>query len=99
MYITSEEILKEISEIGNFKGSLDSKSGTLEWYNEQNGITIYGTPSWETDGEIPFDVYFNDEVEILNVCVVRLTNESKTNQLLRYINVVSMIINHYNDTK
>ena len=94
-YITSEEILKEISEIGSFKGSIDSMSGTLEWWDKDRDISIYATPNWETEGEVPFDVNKGDGMEIWNVCTIKMIDGTKSEQFLHYLNVLMMIMNHY----
>ena len=101
-YISSEEILSEISEIGSFKGSIDSMSGTLEWYDTERDITIYATPNWETEGEVPFDVDRGSGMEIWNVCTIKMIDGTKNEQFLHYLNVLMMIMNHYgniNDNK
>jgi hypothetical protein len=98
-WISSEEILKEISEIGNFVGYLDSLSGTLEWYDKSKDIAIYGTPNWETDGEVPFDVVTPNDGDIHNVCTIKMVSGDKSSQLVHYLNVVMMIMNHYKDFK
>ncbi len=94
-YITSEEILKEISEIGSFKGSIDSMSGTLEWWDKERDITIYATPNWETEGEVPFDVDKGDGDEVWNVCTIKMIDGTKSEQFVHYLNVLMMIMNHY----
>ena len=96
-WISSEEILKEISEIGSFKGSMDSMSGTLEWWDEERDLTIYATPNWETEGEVPFDVSRGDGMELWNVCTIKMIDGTKSEQFLHYINVLMMIMNHYNE--
>ena len=94
-YITSEEILKEISEIGSFKGYIDSMSGTLEWWDKERDITIYATPNWETEGEVPFDVDKGDGDEVWNVCTIKMIDGTKSEQFVHYLNVLMMIMNHY----
>lgn len=101
-YISSEEILSEVSEIGNFKGFIDSMSGTLTWYDKENDITILATPNWDIDGEVPFDVDRGSGDEIWNVCTIKMINGSKSEQFTYYLNVLMMIMNHYgniNDNK
>ncbi len=101
-YISSEEILSEVSEIGNFKGFIDSMSGTLTWYDEKSDITILATPNWDIDGEVPFDVDRGSGDEIWNVCTIKMINGSKSEQFTHYLNVLMMIMNHYgniNDNK
>lgn len=96
-WISSEEILKEISEIGNFKGKYTNVSGTLEWYDEERDFTIYATPNWETDGEVPFDVDRGGGSEVWNVCTIKMVDDTKTTQFTHYLNVLMMIMNHYKD--
>jgi hypothetical protein len=101
-YISSEEILKEISEIGSFKGFINTMSGVLEWYDKENDITIYATPNWETDGEVPFQVDRGSGMEIWDVCTIKMIDGTKSEQFTHYLNVLIMIINHYgniNDNK
>jgi hypothetical protein len=94
-YISSEEILKEISEIGSFKGYIDGMSGTLEWWDKERDITILATPNWETEGEVPFDVDKGDGDEIWNVCTIKMIDGTKSEQFVHYLNVLMMIMNHY----
>lgn len=94
-WISSEEILKEISEIGSFKGSMDSMSGTLEWYDKDRDLTIYATPNWNTDGEVPFDVDRGSGLEVWNVCTIKMIDGDKGEQFTHYLNVLMMIMNHY----
>ena len=65
--ITPLEILEKIKVIGSFVGYYDNLSGTLEWYDKEREITIYATPNWETDGEVPFDVAINND-KVETVC-------------------------------
>jgi hypothetical protein len=96
-WISSEEILKQISEIGNFVGHLDSMSGTLEWYDKNRDLTIYATPNWNTDGEVPFDVDRGSGLEVWNVCTIKMIDGDKGEQFTHYLNVLMMIMNHYNE--
>ena len=101
-YISSEEILSEVSEIGNFVGYIDGMSGVLEWFDKENDITIMATPNWETEGEVPFDVDRGSGMEIWNVCTIKMIDGTKGEQLTHYLNVLMMIMNHYgniNDNK
>jgi hypothetical protein len=101
-YINSEEILSEVSKIGRFTGSIDSMSGALEWRDGERELTIYATPNWETDGEVPFDIDRGDGVELWNVCTIKMISGTTGEQLSHYLNVLMMIMNHYgniNDTK
>ncbi len=95
-WINSEEILKEVSEIGSFKGHLDSLSGTLEWYDKERELSIYATPNWDgNEGEVPFDVMYGDET--YHVCTIKMVRGSKSEQYLHYLNVLMMIMNHYKE--
>jgi hypothetical protein len=96
-WINSEEILKQISEIGNFKGSIDILSGALEWYDKSRDLTIFATPNWNTDGEVPFDVDRGSGLEIWNVCTIKMVDEDKSTQFTHYLNVLMMIMNHYSE--
>ena len=101
-YISSEEILKEVSEIGNFKGSINTMSGVLEWWDKENDITILATPNWETEGEVPFDIDRGGGMEYWNVCTIKMIDGDKGEQFTHYLNVLMMIMNHYkniNDNK
>ena len=101
-YISSEEILKEISEIGNFKGSINQMSGVLEWYDEKSDITIFATPNWNNDGEVPFDIDRGGGDEVWNVCTIKMVDGDKSTQFTHYLNVLMMIMSHYqniNDNK
>jgi hypothetical protein len=96
-WINSEEILKEVSEIGSFKGSIDSMSGTLEWYDKEREITIYATPNWDgNDGEVPFDVSI-DGRDYFNVCTIKMIDGTTSEQFLHYLNVLMMIMNNYHN--
>ena len=95
-WISPLEILKEIEVIGSFVGYYDNLSGTLEWYDKDRDITIYATPNWESDGEVPFDVSTPSDGENYHCCTIKMINGDKGEQYLHYINVLMMIMNHYN---
>lgn len=96
-WITPMEILKEIKEIGSYEGHFDSLSGTLEWFDKEREITIYATPNWKTEGEVPFDVNLDNEIGYHNVCTIKMVEGDKSTQLTHYLNVLMMIMNHYKD--
>jgi hypothetical protein len=96
-WITPMEIVNEIKEIGSYEGHFDSLSGTLEWFDKEREISIYATPNWETEGEVPFDVMRNDEIGYHNVCTIKMVKGDKSTQLTHYLNVLMMIMNHYKD--
>lgn len=96
-WITPMEIVKEIKEIGSYEGHFDSLSGTLEWFDKEREITIYATPNWETEGEVPFDVNMDNEIGYHNVCTIKMVKGDKSTQLTHYLNVLMMIMNHYKD--
>lgn len=96
-WITPMEIVSEIKEIGSYEGHFDSLSGTLEWYDKEREITIYATPNWETEGEVPFDVNLDNEIGYHNVCTIKMIKGDKSTQLTHYLNVLMMIMNHYKD--
>lgn len=96
-WITPMEIVKEIKEIGSYEGHFDSLSGTLEWFDKEKGISIYATPNWETEGEVPFDVNVDDEVGYHNVCTIKMVKGDNSTQLTHYLNVLMMIMNHYSE--
>jgi len=96
-WISSEEILKEISEIGSFKGSIDKLSGVLEWYDGDRDLTIFATPNFNNDGEVPFDVDRGSGLEIWNVCTIKMVDGEKSTQFTHYLNVLMMIMNHYSE--
>jgi len=68
----------------------------LEWYDKDRDITIYATPNWESDGEVPFDVSTPSDGENYHCCTIKMINGDKSEQYLHYINVLMMIMNHYN---
>ena len=96
-WITSEQILKEVSEIGSFKGYIDSLSGTLEWYDKERELTIYATPNWENDGEVPFDVNYDSDLGYHHICTIKMIDGDISSQFTHYLNVLLMIMNHYKD--
>lgn len=96
-WITPMEIVKEIKEIGSYEGHFDSLSGTLEWFDKEREITIYATPNWKTEGEVPFDVNLDNEIGYHNVCTIKMVEGDKSTQLTHYLNVLMMIMNHYKD--
>ena len=96
-WISSKEILDEISEIGSFKGYINPMSGVLEWYDKERELTIYATPNWETEGEVPFDIDRGGGDEIWNVCTIKMIDGDISSQFTHYLNVLLMIINHYKD--
>ncbi len=95
-YISYNEILEEIREVGDYKANVDSCSGVLEWYNSKKHITIYATPNWEEDGLVPFDVS-EDGNDYYNVCTIKMVRGSIREQITHYLNVLMMIMNHYNE--
>jgi hypothetical protein len=101
-YINSEQILSEVSKIGRFTGYIDSMVGALEWRDDERQLTIYATPNWETDGEVPFDIDRGDGAEQWTVCTIKMISGTTGEQLSHYLNVLMMIMNHYgniNDNK
>jgi hypothetical protein len=96
-WITPNEILSEIKEIGSYVGHFDSLSGTLEWYDKEREISIYATPNWETDGEVPFDVNRDDENGYHHICTIKMVKGEKSTQLTHYLNVLMMVMNHYSE--
>jgi hypothetical protein len=98
-WITPLEILEEIKVIDSYVGYLDSMSGTLEWYDKNRDITIYATPNWETDGEVPFDVATPNDGDIHHICTIKMVTGDKSTQLVHYLNVLMMIMYHYKEFK
>ena len=96
-WITSEEILNQVPQIGSFKGSIDSMTGVLEWWDAERDITIFATPNWDGEGEVPFDVNRNDELGYHNVCTVKMVKGDISTQLTHYLNVLMMVMNHYSE--
>jgi hypothetical protein len=99
--ITPFEILQRIKVIGSFVGYYDNLSGTLEWWDKERDITIYATPNWETEGEVPFDIAVNnDEVESLgyeHIVTIKMVDEDIESQYVHYLNILMMIMNQYKD--
>jgi hypothetical protein len=99
--ITPLEILEKIKVIGSFVGYYDNLSGTLEWYDKDREITIYATPNWETDGEIPFDVAINnDEIDSLgdeHIFTIKMVEGDIDTQYTHYLNVLLMVMNHFSE--
>jgi hypothetical protein len=96
-WISPLEILKEIEVIGSFVGYYDNLSGTLEWYDKEKDITIYATPNWETDGEVPFDVCEPNDGEYDHIFTIKMIDGDKDEQYLHYLNVLLMVVNRYNE--
>ena len=96
-WISPLEILKEIEVIGSFVGYYDNLSGTLEWYDKDRDITIYATPNWETDGEVPFDVCEPTEGEFSHIFTIKMIDDIKGKQYLHYINVLLMVMRNYTE--
>ena len=96
-WISPLEILDEIKVIGSFVGYYDNLSGTLEWYDKDRDITIYATPNWETDGEVPFDVCYPNDGDMNHVCTIKMIKGEKNEQYLHYLNVLMMIMYNYKD--
>ncbi len=95
-WISPLEILEKIKVIGSFVGYYDNLSGTLEWYDKDRDITIYATPNWETDGEVPFDVCEPNDGEYEHIFIIKMINGDKDKQYLHYVNVLLMVMNSYN---
>jgi hypothetical protein len=96
-WISPLEILKEIEVIGSFVGYYDNLSGTLEWYDKDRDITIYATPNWEIDGEVPFDVCEPNEGEFSHIFTIKMIDDIKGKQYLHYINVLLMVMRNYTE--
>jgi hypothetical protein len=90
-YIQSEDILI-MDEIRGFKPSMDSMSGTIEWNNgDDMGKYLYATPNWEGEGQCPVSIY-TDEGDFQDIAVLKFADMSKTDQKLKYREVVSEVI-------
>lgn len=98
-WITPLEILDEIKVIGSFVGYYDNLSGTLEWYDKNRDITIYATPNFINDGEVPFDMIEPNDGDYEHICTIKMIDSDKGQQYLHYINVLMMIMNHYSEFK
>lgn len=96
VWITPQDIIKEIYEIGDYTGHFDNMSGTLEWYNKKKDITIFATPNWSEKGEVPFDV-MDSEGEYDNIVTIKMVSGDIPKQLTHYLNVLMMIMNHYSE--
>jgi len=96
-WISPLEILEEIKVIGSFVGYYDNLSGTLEWYDKDRDITIYATPNWETDGEVPFDMSQPNDGDFEHICTIKMIDDTKSKQFLHYLNVLLMVVNRYNE--
>jgi len=90
-YIQSEDILI-MDDIRGFKPSMDSMSGTIEWNNgDDMGKYLYATPNWEGEGQCPVSIY-TDEGDFQDIAVLKFADMSKTDQKLKYREVVSEVI-------
>ena len=90
-YIQSEDVL-QMESIRGFKPSMDSMSGTVEWNNgEDLGKYLYATPNWEGEGHCPVSIY-TDEGDFQDIAVLKFADMSKTDQKLKYREVVSEVI-------
>jgi hypothetical protein len=90
-YIQSEDVL-QMESIRGFKPSMDSMSGTVEWNNgEDLGKYLYATPNWEAEGHVPVSIY-TEEGDFQDIAVLKFADMSKTEQKVRYIEVVSEVI-------
>ncbi len=94
-WITPLEILKETKVIGSFVGYYDNLSGTLEWYDKDRDITIYATPNWLTDGEVPFDVAEPNDGAYEHIFTIKMIDDTKHSQYLHYINVLLIVMNRF----
>ncbi len=75
--------------------SIDTLSGVLEWYDKDRDFTIFATPNFINDGEVPFDIDRGSGLEIWNVCTIKMVDEDESTQFTHYLNVLMMIMNHY----
>tara|TARA_B110000285_G_scaffold6018_1_gene6331 strand:- start:97 stop:396 length:300 start_codon:yes stop_codon:yes gene_type:complete len=90
-YIQSEDILT-MDDIRGFRPSMDSMSGTIEWNNgDDMGKYLYATPNWEGEGQCPVSIY-TDEGDFQDIAVLKFADMSKTDQKLKYREVVSEVI-------
>jgi len=89
-YITKEDILGLTHD--DWKVYECDMSGTIEWYNG-NGIFIYATPHWETDGEVPFAIFSEESGEYETVKILTLDpNTSESEQLNSYMETLKLVI-------
>jgi hypothetical protein len=94
-WISPLEILKEIEVIGSFVGYYDNLSGTLEWYDKDRDITIYATPNFVNDGEVPFDICEPNDGEYEHIFTIKMIDDIKGKQYLHYINVLLLVMNRF----
>ena len=76
-WITPLEILDEIKVIGSFVGYYDNLSGTLEWYDKNRDITIYATPNFINDGEVPFGMSEPNDGDYEHIGTIRRSDSDK----------------------
>jgi hypothetical protein len=92
IYLQPEQV-ELMKPLYGFSPSLDSMSGTIEWYNENYDEVVYATPNWEdAEGSCPIDisnVETGDYTHVGSISFVGLTMEQ---QIEKYRNIVEEVI-------
>jgi hypothetical protein len=91
MYLQPEQI-ELMKPLYGFSPSMDSRSGTIEWYKENSDVVVYATPNWEEEGQFPI-AYSNIETgDYTHVGTVSLIGLSMEQQIEKYRNIVEEVI-------
>jgi hypothetical protein len=91
IYLQPEQI-ELIEPINGFSPSMDDRSGTIEWYNENYDEVVYATPNWEEEGHFPI-AYSNIETgDYTHVGTISLIGLSMEQQIEKYRNIVEEVI-------
>jgi hypothetical protein len=72
---------------------MDSRSGTIEWYNENYDVVVYATPNWDgEDGTCPIahsNIETGDYTHIGSISLIGLSMEQ---QIEKYRNIVEEVV-------
>lgn len=60
---TAKDVLDNTIKIGNWVGEIHEHDGTMEWYNLDMNVAVYATPHWDTVGETPIEVRYDDYID------------------------------------
>jgi hypothetical protein len=92
IYLQPEQV-ELMKPLYGFSPSIDSMSGTIEWYNENYDEVVYATPNWEgEEGSCPIahsNVETGDYTHVGSISFVGLNMEQ---QIEKYRNIVEEVI-------
>lgn len=85
------EDLEGMSVLG-WKAELEDMSGSLGWHKKGSKLIIYGTPSWNEDGEVPFELSYDDGTYTRRKVLKLSKDNSVDEQRSSYLAVLKTVI-------